>query len=105
MKKIATAGAPATNDQPEANWIKLSSRRGPGSSRSAPTAPDEYLTVKEAAHFLRVSKSFLDKLRCTGGGPSFTRVGRKILYRRIDLEAWTRRHRFENTSQYGQDFK
>jgi hypothetical protein len=73
-----------------------------------PTTPgtDEYLTVKEAARFLKVSKSFLDKRRCSGDGPSFTRIGRKILYRRMaDLEAWARQRRFENTSQYGQRFK
>jgi excisionase family DNA binding protein len=77
----------------------------PASGKSAPASPDDYLTVKEAARFLKCSKSFLDKRRCSGGGPSFTRAGRKILYRRVDLEAWTRQNRFENTSQYGQELK
>jgi excisionase family DNA binding protein len=59
-----------------------------------------YLTCKESARYLRVSKSYLDKLRCTGGGPPYTRLGRKILYRISDLEFWLHQHRFENTSQY-----
>lgn len=61
----------------------------------------DFLVVKEAAKFLHCSKSFLDKLRVTGGGPEFVRLGaRKVLYRRVDLENWARSRRFENTSQY-----
>jgi excisionase family DNA binding protein len=57
--------------------------------------------VKEAAAFLNVSKSFIDKLRCHGGGPLFVRLGsRKILYRRTDLENWARQRRYDSTSQY-----
>ena len=73
-----------------------SNLRATGSSTA-----NDYLTVKEASVMLRVSKSYLDKLRCSGGGPEFVRVGiRKILYRRCDLESWIRQHRFESTSQY-----
>lgn len=61
------------------------------------------LTVREAADFLRCSKSYLDKLRCAGGGPEFVRLGvRKILYRRVDLLNWAKLRRFDSTSQYGQ---
>lgn len=63
----------------------------------------ELLTVREAADFLRCSKSYLDKLRCAGGGPEFVRLGvRKILYRRVDLMNWAKSRRFDSTSQYGQ---
>ena len=63
----------------------------------------ELLTVKEAADLLRCSKSYLDKLRCAGGGPEFVRLGvRKILYRRLDLLNWAKSRRFDSTSQYGQ---
>ena len=65
-----------------------------------PPEPD-LLTVKEAATLLRCSKSYLDKLRCAGGGPEFIRLGlRKILYRRLDLLTWAKSRRFDNTSQY-----
>lgn len=46
------------------------------------------LSVRDAAAFLGVSKSFLDKARCTGSGPAFTRVGRRIKYRLPTLEAY-----------------
>jgi len=49
-------------------------------------ASDRYLTVKQAVKYLNCSKSYLDKLRCTGGGPPYTRLGRKILYRRSERE-------------------
>jgi excisionase family DNA binding protein len=68
-----------------------------------PTGPpiSDFLSVKQAATYLMVSKSFLDKLRVNGGGPGFMRLSaRKILYRRSDLDNWARERRFESTAQY-----
>lgn len=80
---------------------------GPDGRYSTPKGEDareaELLTVREAADLLRCSKSYLDKLRCAGGGPEFVRLGvRKILYRRLDLLNWAKSRRFDSTSQYGQ---
>ena len=48
------------------------------------------LTPKEATAYLRVSQSYLDKLRVYGGGPKFVRPGkRKIIYRKPHLDEWT----------------
>lgn len=78
----------------------LQTRTADHSKVSAAVEAD-FLTVKEAATFLRCSKSYLDKLRCQGGGPTFVRAGmRKILYRRVDLIDWMRGRRYDNTSQY-----
>lgn len=61
----------------------------------------ELLTPREAATYLRVSKSYLDKLRVYGGGPRFLRPGkRKILYRKSDLNAWLASQSFDSTSEY-----
>jgi excisionase family DNA binding protein len=76
--------------------------------RAYPVRPDStdendeiFLTPKEAAVYLRVSKSYLDKLRCKGGGPVYLRLGaRKILYRKTDLDLWTAERRFGSTSEY-----
>ena len=63
----------------------------------------EFLTTPEAAARLRVSKSYLDKLRVYGGGPPFIRLTRrKILYRRSALDDWAMSRSFSSTSQYGQ---
>ncbi len=63
-----------------------------------------FLTPKEAAAYLRVSKSYLDKLRCKGGGPVYLRFGaHKILYRKADLDLWAIERRFGSTSEYASD--
>jgi excisionase family DNA binding protein len=56
---------------------------------------ESLLTPQEAAADLRVSKSYLDKLRVYGGGPQFLRLGRKVLYRKSDLDFWAAQHRFK----------
>jgi hypothetical protein len=54
-----------------------------------------YLDTAAAATFLDLSPSFLRRLRDRGEGPSFYRVGRRVLYARDDLTAWVSRHRVE----------
>jgi len=62
---------------------------------------EAFLTPKEAAAYLRVSKSYTDKLRVYGGGPRFLRFGkRKVLYRRSDLDLWAAARCFGSTSEY-----
>jgi len=62
---------------------------------------DDLLDPREMAAELHCSKSYLDKLRCYGGGPPFMRLGpRKILYRRGDGRDWAAARRFDSTSQY-----
>jgi hypothetical protein len=61
---------------------------------------EEFLPPKLAARYLVVSKSYLDKLRVYGGGPKFRRFGRKILYRRTDLNSWAEERSFSSTSEY-----
>jgi hypothetical protein len=58
---------------------------------------EAYLNPKEAAATLHVSKSYLDKLRVYGGGPTFLRFGRKILYRKADLDLWAAERCFSST--------
>ena len=54
---------------------------------TSPQVP-EMLTVAEAAEQLRVSKSFLNRLRVQGGGPQFIKLGRRVLYDARDLGVW-----------------
>lgn len=46
------------------------------------------LSVREAAAFLGISKSFLDKRRLDGTGPRYLQLGRRVLYDAADLELW-----------------
>jgi excisionase family DNA binding protein len=52
------------------------------------SSDEGYLSPRQAAAYLNSSPSTLAKLRCTGGGPAFTRIGRAVRYRRSDLDAW-----------------
>ncbi|MDR3497128.1 MAG: helix-turn-helix domain-containing protein [Ancalomicrobiaceae bacterium] len=49
----------------------------------------EYMTVKEAAAFIGVSASYLNKLRClTSTGPRFVKLGKAVRYSTADVRAW-----------------
>jgi hypothetical protein len=58
-------------------------------------ATAEVLTPRVAAKFLNTTEGNLAVLRCEHRGPSFTRVGRRIMYFRDDLLAYVRRERRE----------
>jgi predicted DNA-binding transcriptional regulator AlpA len=64
------------------------------------TPPSEgLLDTTRAAQLLGVSASFLNKKRVTGGGPKFCKIGRRVLYRRHDLQTWVDAHRVGSTSE------
>lgn len=58
------------------------------------TEERKYLTVRGFAERYGLSKSTIDKLRLRGEGPSFHRIGSRVLYRITDIDLWmeTRRH-------------
>jgi excisionase family DNA binding protein len=53
----------------------------------------ELLTSAEVAELLRVKAPTVRAWRCRGEGPKYTRVsnGKRVLYRRSDVEAWWKR--------------
>jgi predicted DNA-binding transcriptional regulator AlpA len=46
------------------------------------------IRVRQAAEYVGVSKSLLDKLRCYGGGPAYAKLGSSVIYATEDLDAW-----------------
>ncbi|MCO5145544.1 MAG: helix-turn-helix domain-containing protein [Aquamicrobium sp.] len=54
-----------------------------------------YLRVPQAAEYIGVSKSLLDKLRCYGGGPAYAKLGTSVIYNTDDLDAWVAARRIE----------
>lgn len=46
------------------------------------------IRVEEAATYVGLSKSSLNKFRCFGGGPRFFKLGRSVVYSTADLDAW-----------------
>ena len=63
------------------------------------TGFERLFTPKEAAHFLRVSESWLAKARMRGDGPTYIKVGRSIRYTETALLLWMRAHQRLSTSQ------
>lgn len=57
------------------------------------------LTTPEAAAYVRLSKPTLDRLRLTGDGPAFVKVGRAVRYRTCDLDAWVATRLLRSTSE------
>ena len=50
--------------------------------------PPDLLTISEAAELLRAPVATLRYWRHLGTGPRSFRLGRRVLYRRDDLQAW-----------------
>jgi predicted DNA-binding transcriptional regulator AlpA len=63
-----------------------------------PKPANPKLSVREAATFLRVSKSFLDKRRLDGNGPIYMKMGRRVVYDQTDLEVWAASTKRRHTS-------
>jgi predicted DNA-binding transcriptional regulator AlpA len=60
------------------------------------------LRTPQAAQYVGLSASTLEKLRLTGNGPVYQKAGPKIVvYRVEDLDAWLNSHRRTSTSDPG----
>jgi len=56
------------------------------------------LSVREAAEFLGISASWLNKARIYGAAPTATIIGRRVLYDTGDLEMWLATRKQRTTS-------
>ena len=56
------------------------------------------MTTGEAAAHLQLSAAYLNKMRVTGAGPVFMKLGRAVRYGQADLDAWVAERRFASTS-------
>jgi predicted DNA-binding transcriptional regulator AlpA len=61
------------------------------------------LRVQNAAAYLGLSKSNLDKMRCYGGGPKYFKVGRSVIYSTDALDAWLAMRSRDSTWSAGND--
>lgn len=62
----------------------------------------DYLTTDQAAGYTKLAASTLTKKRLYGGGPPFSKIGRRVVYRRADLDSWLDHHRRTSTSDVGE---
>jgi excisionase family DNA binding protein len=56
------------------------------------------LDADAAARYMGLSASTLAKMRLSGNSPAFLKLGRRVLYRRVDLDAWLESRIARNTS-------
>lgn len=59
------------------------------------------LRTAEAAAYCGSSASTFEKLRITGGGPPYSKIGRRVVYRVEDLDAWLAANQRRSTSDTG----
>lgn len=55
------------------------------------------LSTTEVADLLGLSGSHLSRLRMTGGGPSFVKIGTRVAYDPGDLRAWVEAQKRQDT--------
>ena len=58
------------------------------------------MNAEQAARRLGLSVSTLAKMRLYGTGPAYSKLGRRVVYRLEDLEAWVAANRYHSTSEY-----
>jgi hypothetical protein len=65
-------------------------------------AADSFLLLNalQAAERLSLSTSTLAKLRLSGNGPVFSKLGSRVVYTAEDLHTWVSAKRFHSTAEY-----
>jgi predicted DNA-binding transcriptional regulator AlpA len=63
--------------------------------------PHSMLHTRAAADYCGSSASTFEKLRLYGGGPIYSKIGRRVVYRIDDLDAWLAANRRRSTSDLG----
>ncbi|GAB5509536.1 MAG: hypothetical protein Rhims3KO_09370 [Hyphomicrobiales bacterium] len=58
------------------------------------------LSADQVASQLDLSPSTLAKMRLSGNGPPYSKLGRRVVYRPEDIDAWIASRRFRSTSEY-----
>lgn len=59
-----------------------------------------HLDAKKSATYLGLSTSTLAKLRLSGNGPTYSKLGRRVIYRMEDLNKWVESRLHNSTSEY-----
>lgn len=57
-----------------------------------------YLNTKQAAHYVGLSESLLEKRRCNGDGPIYSQIGKAVRYLASDLDEWMQASRRRSTT-------
>ena len=94
----ASLAAPSQDEEPRRRRQRLTASQRPRPVLSDPGA----LSTPLAADYVGLSPATLETMRVRGGGPVFVKLGRRVVYRREDLDEWLNRSRQRSTSDDGQ---
>ncbi|WP_025032475.1 helix-turn-helix transcriptional regulator [Bradyrhizobium sp. DOA9] len=61
----------------------------------------DLLPQQQLAHILAVSERTLERWRVEGCGPAYLKAGRRVLYRRSDVDQWLDNNARTSTSDRG----
>jgi len=70
---------------------------------SEPPIPVRFLRTSEAGRFLGLSGRTLEKHRTYGTGPTYRKIGGRVVYAVADLQTWADRGVKSSTSDTGAD--
>lgn len=90
----------ARNSTRKRERSKSNEVRNSGKARAKARADKSpFLSIDEAALYLRVSARALEHFRGEGGGPAYRKHGGSIVYHIHDLDSWSSLRRFSSTSK------
>ena len=64
--------------------------------------PDR-MDTSQAATYVGLSASTINKLRLYGGGAPYSKIGSRVIYSRADLDTWMSSHKRFSTSEVNSD--
>ena len=64
------------------------------------TTTNPLLREREAAAYLRLKPNTLAQYRCKGTGPSFAKLGGRIVYAQEEIDSWIRTCTVSSTAAY-----
>jgi predicted DNA-binding transcriptional regulator AlpA len=86
-KVLSTTRIPAPPD-PASGASNLVPQHQPGHPAAKPAAIDQLLTDRDLEQLTGRKRSTWQKMRLSGDGPPFIRLGRLIRYRQSEYDAW-----------------
>jgi excisionase family DNA binding protein len=76
-----------------------------GMLRQQATLQKEIQNLHEACEYLDVSPSYMYKLTCTNAIPHYCPTGKKLYFRRSELDAWVLQHKQASSGEIEQQAK
>lgn len=90
---IAILPTPPTSHHLDRRALELINQANAGTD-------DELLNTEQLALWLGVSTGWLEIGRSQGYGPPFIRLGRRVRYRRADINRWLQERAHRRTAEY-----